>query len=228
MTGDDQCSRIRLDLGVYLLGAMGPGQRAAVHAHLAACQTCRAELAELAGLPALLGRVPAGEASRLLLDGVPTPPPGPPLNALLSRVVKARRRRRRLIAVIALAVAIAAAAGWWQALRSPSQTVVAATVTVGAVNPVTRAAATISYTAEPWGTEVQARITGVPAGSRCELWVTGPHNQEVEAGGWIAAAGRAAALHPASVPFSAPSVRSFQIYAGTRLLVSVAARGQAS
>ena len=66
---DGRCARARLELGVYLLGAMEAAQRAQVGSHLAACSWCREELAGLAWLPALLGKVPAVEAMQLAPDG---------------------------------------------------------------------------------------------------------------------------------------------------------------
>ncbi len=65
MNGHGECARARLELGVYLLGAIEPARRAFVEGHLAACPACRAELALLAGLPALLRRVPVGVAMHL-------------------------------------------------------------------------------------------------------------------------------------------------------------------
>ncbi len=60
------CGEVRLELGVYVLGAIAAGDRSAVGAHLACCADCRDELAELAGLPGLLSRVPADEAERIV------------------------------------------------------------------------------------------------------------------------------------------------------------------
>ena len=42
--------RLRELLGVHALGHLGPGEDAAVRAHLDGCADCRAELAELAPL----------------------------------------------------------------------------------------------------------------------------------------------------------------------------------
>ena len=56
------CTSARLLLGVYLLGAIGPADRAQADAHLGGCRGCRDELAGLAGLPGLLSRVMADEA----------------------------------------------------------------------------------------------------------------------------------------------------------------------
>ncbi|HJZ07209.1 MAG TPA: zf-HC2 domain-containing protein, partial [Trebonia sp.] len=56
------CAEARLSLGVYVLGAIDPSERAQVDSHLAGCRDCRDELAGLAGIPALLSRVGAEEA----------------------------------------------------------------------------------------------------------------------------------------------------------------------
>jgi anti-sigma factor RsiW len=54
------------DLAGYLLGALEPDELAAFAAHLAGCQSCRADVADLGRLPHLLDRaappfaVPAG------------------------------------------------------------------------------------------------------------------------------------------------------------------------
>ena len=42
------------DLGGYVLGSLSADEAEAFEAHLAACDTCREEVRELAGLPALL------------------------------------------------------------------------------------------------------------------------------------------------------------------------------
>jgi predicted lipoprotein with Yx(FWY)xxD motif len=58
------CAGIRPQLGVYLTGAIAPADRVVVVRHLAACDGCRAELAGLAGLPALLRRPPVQAAAQ--------------------------------------------------------------------------------------------------------------------------------------------------------------------
>jgi hypothetical protein len=64
------CAEARIALGVYVLGAIDPAERVLVDAHLATCDACQAELAELDGLPALLALVPAEEAIALA-EGLP-------------------------------------------------------------------------------------------------------------------------------------------------------------
>ena len=55
---------MRPQLGVYLTGAIAPADRVVVVRHLTACADCRAELAGLAGLPALLRRPPVQAAAQ--------------------------------------------------------------------------------------------------------------------------------------------------------------------
>jgi anti-sigma factor RsiW len=62
LAGTGVCGEIRLELGVYVLGAIEAADRSAVDAHLECCAGCRDQLAELAGLPELLGRVSADDA----------------------------------------------------------------------------------------------------------------------------------------------------------------------
>lgn len=64
------CAHVRIALGVYVLGAIDPAERALVDAHLATCEACQAELDDLADLPALLAMIPAEEALTLA-DGLP-------------------------------------------------------------------------------------------------------------------------------------------------------------
>ncbi|SOE06584.1 zf-HC2 domain-containing protein [Streptomyces sp. Ag109_G2-15] len=54
---------LRLTLGGYVLGTLSSAEMEQVRVHLAACAECRAEHAQLAGLPALLATVTEAEAS---------------------------------------------------------------------------------------------------------------------------------------------------------------------
>ncbi len=246
-----QCALARQELGVYLLGAIEPAQRALVDRHLAACPRCRAELAGLAGLPSLLRRVPVGEALRLAPDPAAAPAPdaavvpeaalapGPSL-AALARRASGTRRRWRLTAAAAAVAGFAAAAGLHALYPSAARASAAArapaaagapaaaaprwAVTAGGANGGTGAWAAVRYRSLPWGTELEVQITGVAAGTRCQLLVTGPGGQDVAAGGWTIAAGHPAAWYPASVPFQAASVRGFVISTGGKILLTVPAR----
>jgi len=226
MTGDGRCAQARQELGVYLLGAIEPAQRGLVDRHLAACAPCRAELAGLAELPALLRRVPVEEARQLPPDATALTP-GPSLPVLAARVSGIRRRRWRLTAAAALTTGFAAACGL-QALHviaaRPQVAAVQWAVTAQGANPATGAWVAVRYTPLPWGTEMEVQVTGVAAGTRCQLLVTGPRGQDLAAGGWTIAAGHLAAWYPASVSFQDTSVRGFAVTAGGKILVTVKAR----
>ncbi|MGH3255258.1 MAG: hypothetical protein ACRDOU_07570 [Streptosporangiaceae bacterium] len=213
---------------MYLLGAIEPARRPVAEGHLAACQSCRAELTGLAGLPSLLRRVPADVIRRLAADDPEQVIPEPPLNAPLARIGAIRRRRSLLAAAVAVAAAIAAASAV-QVLHDataqpPASVALARTVTVQATNPETGTWATVRYTAQPWGTELEVSISGIDVGARCQLLVTGPQGQVINAGGWEYAAGAQATWYPASVPIPAASLRRFTIVADGKTVVTIQAR----
>jgi hypothetical protein len=216
------CVQMRPELGVYLLGAIEPARRPVVESHLAACLDCRAELSALAGLPSLLRRVPADVVRKLGADDPGQVMPEPPLNAPLARIGAIRRRRNLLAAAIAAASAV-------QALHEttahpPAAVAPAGTVTVQATNPETGTWAAVRYTPQPWGTELEVSITGVTAGTRCQLMVTGPQGQVISAGGWDFGAGARPVWYPASVPIPAASLRRFTIVADGKTVVTIQAR----
>ena len=121
------CAGIRSQLGVYLTGAIAPADRVVVVRHLTACDGCRAELAGLAGLPALLRRPPVQAAAQEPATGntVPDntvtyyPDAGYPDAGRLVRQV-ARRRRRWLLVAAAFVLVVAVGAGWALHLIGPS------------------------------------------------------------------------------------------------------------
>lgn len=226
VTGEDPCAHVRLELGAYLVGAIEPAQRAQVNRHLKACPACRAELSDMAGLPSLLRRIPAADVGRLLRNDPLDAAPAPSLSTLLRRVAAIRRRRRILAVAAAAITGVAAASGVLalHAARPPAAAAAAWAVTVSGTSPVTGAWAAVRYTAQPWGTELQASVTGIPAGTRCQLVVVGTGGQKVAAGGWDLAASRPSAWYSASVPLRAASLRSFEIIAGRKILVTIPAR----
>lgn len=62
------------ELSAYLDGALGPGDRAAVEAHLDGCASCRARLAELRTTTALLRALPDPLPSRRLVPRIAAAP----------------------------------------------------------------------------------------------------------------------------------------------------------
>jgi hypothetical protein len=239
MWASQGCGEIRQALGVYLLGAISPADRSAVGRHLAACAGCREELARLAGLPGLLGTVPAADVIRLAAEsegGGAAPagggeiPPDGPLQSLLDRAAGLRRHRRwrqLAVTVAVVAVTVSGAVAGSRALFPAQQPVASArpwATTARASNPRTGAAAIVRYQPQPWGLELDARVSGIAAGTRCELYVVNTRGQEVEVGSWTVAGGDPGAQYAASSPFPASDVRGFAVTAGRTTLVSVPIR----
>jgi len=234
------CSEARLSLGVYVLGAIDPAERALVDSHLASCRECRDELAGLAGLPALLARVGTEEAMALAATDGPGAPGAPPAgeaagednapSELLGRVLDLaatrRRRRRWREAVLGAAAALIIAAGVFGGLRltsSPAQSPQATAATdwgpaLGQWETATGGAqgmvGTVMYRPMGWGTQLTAKVTGIPVGTMCQLWILGSGNRRVLAGSWVTDNNEGAVWYPASASIRANDVRAFQITVG--------------
>ena len=240
VTGPTGCGEIRRALGVYVVGAIDPADRAVVESHLASCPGCREELAGLAALPGRLGSVPATDVTILTLgdpvlaDRDGGYPPETTLRSLLDRAAALRRHLMWRRVAAAAAVAVIASGGAVAVSRTvapPAPRPVAAAqaampwaATVRGSDPRTGAAATVRYQSQQWGLQMQVQVSGIPPGTRCELLVLGPGGRAV-AGGWTVAAGHTRAWYPASAPLAVSGVREFVITAaGGRSLVNVPLR----
>src|SRR5215472_15267682 len=184
------CTEARVSLGVYVLGAIDPAERALVDSHLATCRDCRDELAGLAGLPALLARVSMEEAIALAVTDGPDIPleemPKPPrelLATVLDLTAARRRGRRWREAALGLAAALIIAAGVFGGLRLSSGpaplSAAAGPVWPGLPNGPWETAhgqtgamtAAVSYRPMGWGTEIESKVAGIPVGTSCHLYV---------------------------------------------------------
>lgn len=243
MTQTMDCSQARLSLGVYVLGAIDPAERALVDSHLAGCRDCRDELAGLAGLSALLARVGTEEAIALAAsDGPPAAEeenPAPPqelLGTVLDLAAARRRRRRWLEAGLGAAVALVIAAGVFAGLRATSAPAPVpqgqpALPYAGAVNGSWRTAsgqsggmaATVRYASLGWGTLLAAQVTGIPVGTTCQVWVVGSDGARLLVGSWIVDNDEGAVWYPASAAMSAVQVHKFVITVGRTRSITIAA-----
>jgi anti-sigma-K factor RskA len=235
MTQTWDCGDARLSLGVYVLGAIDPAERALVDAHLATCRDCRDELAGLAGLPALLARVNPDEVSRIRVDDtVRTSPDERPPAELLGTVLDlaaARRRRNRWRFAATAAAVVAIAGGLFGGLSSATsstRTVVAdeyptgpgAWETAQTTSKVTGTSATIKYAAEHWGSAFEVLVKGIPAGTTCQLWVTLTNGTRLDVAAWTVADDEGHVWYPGSIPDSSAAISGFQITAGHRVLLT--------
>ena len=94
---------------------------------------------------------------------------------------------------------------------------------VSSHNHVTLASATVDYGPQVWGTEMDVHISGIPAGTACQVWVTNSRGQETAAGGWTVARGHQDVWYPASASLPASDVRGFEITVGGKDLVTIPA-----
>jgi anti-sigma-K factor RskA len=195
--------------------------------HLATCLECREELASLAGLPAMLRKVPIVEAERLAapeqdpdLAGVPS---AKMLPSLVARTANVRRIRRWRTIATAAAVAILALGGGAAVASSlqPSRPPVAALHWHTAGGGAGAVHLTVMYRPVESGTVAKANVTGAPPGSVCQLLATDGHGHVSVLGSWQFWS--RSEWYPASTWMSITSVRSFELTIGGKVVASAPA-----
>jgi len=233
MTPTWDCTDARQSLGVYVLGAIDPAERALVDAHLLTCRDCRDELAGLAGLPALLARVNPDEISRICADDTVRTasddrPPGELIGTVLD-LAEARRRRTRWRFLAAAAAVVAIAGGLFGGLSSmgTSRTVVvpfsaghSGWETVQTTSSVTGASASIAYSQQLWGNAFQVLVDHIPVGTTCQLWVVHPDGSRTQVAAWTTSRDEGKVWYAGSMPSSAEPISSFQITANHKVLLT--------
>jgi hypothetical protein len=240
------CPEARISLGVYVLGAIEPAERALVEAHLATCRDCRDELAGLASLPALLSRVSTEEAIALATtDGPPAmvggdaaEPPRELLATVLDLTSARRRRRRWREASLGVAAALIVAVGVFAGLRIGSGPASPATVAQGqqglsygpASGPMQTVTgksasmtATVSFSPMGWGTQLGALVNGIPVGTNCQLWVIEPNGNRLLAANWVTDNNEGKVWYPGSVGLPSKDVAGFQVTVGQGHAIQIAA-----
>ncbi|HUZ35277.1 MAG TPA: zf-HC2 domain-containing protein [Streptosporangiaceae bacterium] len=242
MSGAADCREIRHALGVYVLGAIDPVDRSLVDQHLAGCPDCREELASLAGLPALLRRVPAAEAERLAADSaehlLEDSAPDDLLPAVLARTTHVRRVRRWRELAVAAAVTVlalgagAAGANMLHGSAAPGHRHVAqsggsalagrhAWQTVSETSAMTGVTLTVKYRPMPWGTTMTAQVGGIRSGTVCQFWVTDSSGHRRLVGGWRVEYQGGPMWYPASTSLTDSNLRSFEVTAGGKVVATV-------
>ncbi len=230
VTGADSpaCRDIRLLLGVYVVGAIEPAERALVDEHLSVCSACRDELAGLAGLPAMLSRVPEDDVAKLAGNVASLPEqaePSPELLNSLLRHVAARRRARMWRGVGAAAAAAVILVGGTAAVmdltghgnRQPTVDVATG------VNTAAHVTARVDYSMAAWGTAMRVQVTGIKAGTPCRFWVITRTGRSF-AGAWtVNQAGYANPWYSASSRVAPGAINGFQITTAGMSLVTIPA-----
>jgi predicted anti-sigma-YlaC factor YlaD len=138
--------------GAYVLGALSTADRIAFERHLTTCPECRAQVDELAGLPALLALAPESAfAPEPALDDDPVLP-------LLARERTRRTHRRWLAAAVATVAAACLVLVTAVVVEPHSAKTSANSVAMAAVVPAP-IHATAQVTDVAWGARIQLRCT---------------------------------------------------------------------
>jgi hypothetical protein len=184
------CDNVSISLGAYALGTLDLVDRAMVEEHLDGCETCRAALAEIAGLPRLLSLLTVSDIA-VLGDHDPTRfEVGDELYQRLAAVASednihekddSRRRGRRWLAAAAVAVVVAGsgtAVGLWATQQHQSQwRTVSATGTSGVHM-------TVGLDAQTTGTAMRVSVTGLHKDEQCWLYAIDSDGHRDLAGQW--------------------------------------------
>jgi hypothetical protein len=225
------CAEARISLGVYVLGALEPEERAAVDAHLATCEGCQAELADIEGLPALLAVLSTDDAVTLadeLPQGAATPPGAADNGTGLETAdhpaglstVPARRKSHRttwlsaaIVAVIALATVSAAELGIYagQADAGPYAGPALGSWQSAQGSNSAEMHATVRYRRMGWGTQVAVQVTGIPLRTPCSIEAYERNGTTVVGGSWITDSSEGKVWYPASAAVSKDTVAKFVI-----------------
>jgi hypothetical protein len=183
------CRRVRVLLGVSVLGLAEPAEEQTVQAHCSACADCAAARAELEVVVPLLATVSADDATA----GLPEPRP-----ELLRRVIaetRAEERReargigRRRLALglgaagLAAAGALVVIAAPWPS--EPAATPTAQTFTATAVDRNTGVRGSFTVTAADTGSELWMDLSHVTPGDQCHLVARSVDGQSEVTASWV-------------------------------------------
>lgn len=190
----------------YVLGSLSSADRREFEAHMQTCDRCRAAVAELSGMPALLAMLDADDVRALdLVQSEEAPPLRPEvLDTVLAKARWRRRRSRWLTSAVVGVAAAVLAVGVVVAIRpgvfggeTPQVTATSYEMTKLAPTPIN---ASISLTDFGWGTRIDMACTygewsggGASAPpSRLGMVVVGRDGASSEIATWLGLAGATA------------------------------------
>ncbi|MFI0450894.1 anti-sigma factor family protein [Actinomadura sp. 6N118] len=230
MTG---CGEQKSSLGVYVLGAIDPAERSRLESHLESCPSCRDELAGLAGLPALLGRVTEAQITQV------AGPPEELLDSLLARAAAERKgswgrvfgggvsRWAPLAAAAAVLLVIGALIGMEMsgALSAGERPTAVRTVTpppptptkppkaeqISARSPDQKVDARVMLLKKKWGTSVEIYLSGAPYGESCRWYAVAKDGRRDMLGSWHVAYPRGYGKYFGSTMFHRNELFAFEV-----------------
>lgn len=208
----------------YVLGSLSSDERREYEAHLQTCPQCRAAVAELTGIPALLAKLNPDELGALD-DGreADAPPLRPQALDSLLDTVRSRRRRSRWVTTAAIAAAAAllaigsviAVSPEILGLRTGTEQSAAPALEMTKVSE-TPINATISMTGYGWGTRIDMACTYGDWGQRdappqnLGMVVVGRDGSHTQVATWLGLSG-ATALPSANTPMPMREIAAVQL-----------------
>ncbi|BBY39000.1 anti-sigma-L factor RslA [Mycobacterium mantenii] len=183
----------------YVLGSLSAAERREFETHMAHCPACRAAVADLSGVPALLSQLDRDEVAAIDQSG-PAPEMSPELLPSLLATVRWRRRRTRVVTWVASAAAAAVLAigvfvgleGW---SSTPSQQVTASSEPMAQVG-TSLLTSTVAVSSQHWGTSINLRcVCLAPLNAHHDtlaMVVVGRDGSQTRLATWVAVPGHTA------------------------------------
>jgi hypothetical protein len=208
----------------YVLGSLTSSERREYEAHLETCERCRAAVAEISGVPALLAMMDIEDVRALDEEAPETPPLRPEvLDSILDKV-RWRRRRSRWLTSAAVGVAAALlAVGVVIAIRpevvglenyDPQETTQALDMAKVSDTPIN---ASITLTGFGWGTRIDMACSygewgqaGTIPPQNLGMVVVGRDGSHTEVATWLGLSG-ATALPSATTPMQKDEIAAVQL-----------------
>ena len=215
-------------LGAYLLGGLEPADIEAFDRHLESCAECRAELDELASLPALLDAVPVGDAVALTgvaaAAGTVEAAQGAGVVPVPKRLLDELALRRRKVRLRWSAAAAAAAAACLAVgvLAGPLLSPPAKPDASYSVQAGDGVEFTVGLVKKTWGTELAVDGRSLPVDGTFSLWVKDSDGGEDRACAWTATPSGRVRITGAT-PVQLTSIASVEMRNGQQQTVAVIA-----
>jgi Putative zinc-finger len=206
----------------YVLGSLSSTERREFEAHMETCERCRAAVAELSGVPALLAKLDLEDVRALDEEQADTPPLRPEVLGSILDKVRWRRRRSRLLTSAAVAVAAALLAVGLVIVARPEivglqtntpQAAPALEMTKVSETPIN---ATVTLNGFGWGTRIDMACTYGDWGQRdappqnLGMVVVGRDGSHNEVATWLGLSG-ATALPSANTPLQMNEIAAVQL-----------------
>jgi anti-sigma-K factor RskA len=208
-------------LGAYVLGGLDAEDLASFQVHLRECAECRAELARLENVPALLDALPVPDAVALTVGAASAAPAPAVAGAPASLLTKLAHRRRNVrrrwgaLAGVAAAACLAVGLAAGPLLNRPPQPDATYSVQSGGGLQFS-----IDMAKKTWGTELAVNGSSLPSDGTLSLWVRDSAGGEDRACAWTATpSGRVKVT--GATPVQLASISSVELRDGTQQAVAV-------